>query len=70
MNNVQAKQVYGAFDLVGAALLYRSATRRAGLNMAIVGFSMGLYAQVMSGGDVTQVGLFSVLAVLGRLLLI
>jgi hypothetical protein len=65
----QAKQLFGFFDLVAAALLFRTSTRKAGLRMAAVGFAGGLYGQWYTDGEIGQVGAFFALACLGVVLL-
>lgn len=62
------KYTLGAFDLLGALLLWRKRTRRAGFITAIFGFAGGLYGQYYSCGDLSQVGGLLGLAVLGLLL--
>ena len=68
MWTMQLKQLFGAFDLIAAALLSQQKTRRAGLLMSVVGFSGGLYGQLYSGEDVSQVATMSGVAVLGFVL--
>ncbi|KAK4508094.1 hypothetical protein PRZ48_001832 [Zasmidium cellare] len=63
------KMVFGAFDLLGAAYLWRAKTRRTGLLIAVIGFTGGLYGQIYNNDDLSQVGLFLGLAVAGSLLL-
>lgn len=67
LNYITLKRVFGAFDLIAAALLWRKSTRKAGLVMAIVGFSGGAYGQWFSGGDLGQVAAFLGLAVVAYL---
>ena len=62
------KYTMGAFDAVGATLLWMRGTRNVGLATAVLGFSGGLYGQLYSGGDVTQVGALLGLAFVGYLL--
>lgn len=57
--------VLGAFDLIGAAYLWRAKTRRTGLLIAVVGFGGGLYGQIYNKEDLSQVGLFLGLALAG-----
>lgn len=57
--------VLGAFDLIGAAYLWRAKTRPRGLLIAVVGFSGGLYGQIYNKDDLSQVGLFLALALFG-----
>ena len=64
----QLKQCFGVFDLLAAALLFRRSTRKAGLWMAVAGFSGGLYGQIYTGGDIAQVGSFLALACIGVIL--
>ena len=59
------KYALGAFDLLGAALLWRKKTRRIGYLVAIFGFSGGLYGQYYSRGDLVQVGSMLGLAIFG-----
>lgn len=61
----QLKTVLGAFDLLGAAYLWRAKTRRTGLVVAVIGFSGGLYGQLYNKDDLSQVGLFLGLALAG-----
>ena len=61
--------VFGAFDLLGAAYLWRAKTRRTGLLIAVIGFTGGLYGQIYNNDDLGQVGLFLGLTVAGSLLL-
>jgi hypothetical protein len=64
---LQLKRTFGAFDLLGAALLWRRRTRKAGLITAVIGFSGGLYGQVSAGEDVTQVAALLGIAMVGLL---
>jgi hypothetical protein len=65
LTGMQLKKTFGAFDLVAAGLLFRRSTRRAGLVLAVVGFSGGLYGQLYSGSEVGQVGAMLGMAVAG-----
>ncbi|KAK4555132.1 hypothetical protein LTR86_007898 [Recurvomyces mirabilis] len=67
MNYAPFKQFLGAFDLAAAMLLLRKSTRRTGLLTAVVGFGGGLYGQISTGKDITQVAAFLGLAVVGLL---
>lgn len=42
----QIKKVFGAFDLISAALLCLSSTRKLGLTLAVIGFAGGLYGEL------------------------
>lgn len=53
---------------MAAALLWRKKTRKAGLVMAVVGFSGGLYGQLFNNDDVAQVSLFLGLSIAGLIL--
>ena len=64
---VQLKQTFGAFDLLGAACLWRRQTRKIGLLIAVIGFSGGLYGQVYTGEDVTQVAVLLGVTIVGLL---
>jgi hypothetical protein len=67
--SLQLKFVLGAFDLLGAACLWRKETRKLGLKIAIFGFSGGLYGQMYNNGDLVQVAAFLGLACIGHMLL-
>ncbi|KAF2794775.1 hypothetical protein K505DRAFT_416913 [Melanomma pulvis-pyrius CBS 109.77] len=69
LSYLQLKQLFGLFDLIAAGLLFRKSTRKAGLRIAVIGFSGGLYGQVYTSGDVGQVAGFLGLACLGSILL-
>ncbi len=62
------KRLFGAFDLAAAALLVSRTTRTAGLCLAVLGFSGGLYGQLYAGDDIGQVGALLFLAVVGLVL--
>jgi hypothetical protein len=66
--STQLKRGFGAFDLIAAALLWRRQTRKAGLALAIVGFSGDLYGQLFNGDDITQVATLLCLSILGSAL--
>ncbi|KAK5165146.1 uncharacterized protein LTR77_009244 [Saxophila tyrrhenica] len=61
------RRIFGAFDLIGAACLWRKKTRKVGLIFAVFGFSGGFYGQLYTGGDVLQVGGLLSMAVVGLL---
>jgi hypothetical protein len=61
--------VAGALDLIAAALVFGTSTRKAGLRLAIVGFSGGLYGQWYTGGELGEVGALLGLAIVGLLCL-
>ena len=63
----QCKALFGAFDLIAAALLARRSTRRTGLLLAVIGFSGGFYGQWCCDEDTSQVAGLLALAVVGYL---
>lgn len=65
---LKLKYLFGAFDLIAAALLWRKRTRRVGLGLAAIGFSGGLYGQMYNGDDFAQVATFLGLSIAGFVL--
>lgn len=65
LSYTQIKTLFGAFDLIAAAMLWRKTPRKTGLAMAVVGFTGGLYVQWYSEEDLGQVGAFLTLEMLG-----
>ncbi|KPI42504.1 uncharacterized protein AB675_9593 [Cyphellophora attinorum] len=63
----QIQALFGAFDLIAAACLYRPSTRNIGLALAIFGFGGGLYGQWYNDAEMGMVGAMTGLAVLGWL---